>query len=115
MATKLTQMVVLTIVGAVCGDGVRRTDLGFGQDGYEACDDGNLNAGDGSAICRFELIQVTAGYAHTCALRADGRFFCWGANDQGQLGSAVVWSEACRRLWSAQRSLISRKTRAIVC
>ncbi len=72
---------------AVCGDGVHRTDLGFGQDGYEACDDGNLNAGDDcSAICRFELIQVTAGYAHTCALRADGRAFCWGANDHGQLG-----------------------------
>jgi alpha-tubulin suppressor-like RCC1 family protein len=29
---------------------------------------------------------VTAGGAHSCAALTDGRVFCWGANDQGQLG-----------------------------
>lgn len=32
--------------------------------------------------------QVSAGHTHTCAIdaSADGELFCWGANDQGQLG-----------------------------
>ncbi len=34
---------------------------------------------------RFDTL--TAGFGHTCALRG-GRAFCWGRNDQGQLGSA---------------------------
>jgi alpha-tubulin suppressor-like RCC1 family protein len=32
-------------------------------------------------------LAVSAGGAHTCALDADGQIWCWGANDQGQLGT----------------------------
>jgi len=31
-------------------------------------------------------IAVTAGGNHSCAIAADGRAYCWGANDAGQLG-----------------------------
>ncbi|MDX2018725.1 MAG: hypothetical protein SF187_00685 [Deltaproteobacteria bacterium] len=33
-----------------------------------------------------QVARVSAGATHTCALLVDGRTFCWGANDQGQLG-----------------------------
>ena len=37
-----------------CGDGVRRQDIGPGQNGYEECDDGNQSNGDGcSNDCRL--------------------------------------------------------------
>jgi alpha-tubulin suppressor-like RCC1 family protein len=31
-------------------------------------------------------VTVSAGGAHTCASLKDGRIFCWGANESGQLG-----------------------------
>jgi hypothetical protein len=32
------------------------------------------------------MTQVSLGYFHTCALRADGSVFCWGNNADGRLG-----------------------------
>jgi len=32
---------------------------------------------------------VSAGVAHTCALKRNGQLFCWGRNSQGQLGIGV--------------------------
>ena len=34
------------------------------------------------------LTQVTAGFAHTCALDSSGAAYCWGANGNGQLGNS---------------------------
>jgi alpha-tubulin suppressor-like RCC1 family protein len=33
---------------------------------------------------------LAAGYAHACALLADGAVSCWGANGRGQLGTGIV-------------------------
>lgn len=37
--------------------------------------------------------QVSAGDAHTCALRGDGAIYCWGRNASGQLGDGTLLSE----------------------
>lgn len=34
--------------------------------------------------------SVAVGYAHSCALRADGTVWCWGKNDVGQLGRGTL-------------------------
>ena len=56
--------------------------------------------GDGTTLSRtFPLLAVltltnvaalTAGDSHTCALRADGQPFCWGGNDQFQVGNGTT-------------------------
>jgi alpha-tubulin suppressor-like RCC1 family protein len=32
---------------------------------------------------------ISAGYYHTCGVTRDGRTYCWGRNDQGEVGSAA--------------------------
>ena len=45
-----------------------------------------------SATLRVEggVVVVSAGRGHACTLNPDGRAFCWGSNEQGQLGIGVV-------------------------
>ncbi|MDP1833337.1 MAG: hypothetical protein Q8L11_00185 [Candidatus Moranbacteria bacterium] len=33
-----------------------------------------------------DIVQISAGSTHTCALKADGTVYCWGDNGYGQLG-----------------------------
>jgi len=49
----------------------------------DSCNDG---------ICGREIVDVTTGGAHTCALRASGSVLCWGKNDEGNLGNGTTTS-----------------------
>ncbi len=54
------------------------------------CKEGYLRSG---GQCQ-RAAAVAAGFHHTCALIADGRVRCWGANDSGQLGDGLVSDSA---------------------
>lgn len=40
------------------------------------------------------FVGVTAGEGHTCALRADGKAYCWGSNQYAQVGSGTASATA---------------------
>lgn len=56
--------------------------------------------GDGTDIDRARPVKVrggdlrftamTVGSSHTCAISEEKAFFCWGKNDQGQLGNGEL-------------------------
>jgi alpha-tubulin suppressor-like RCC1 family protein len=58
--------------------------LGYGNPNDIGDDENPEKAGDVPVGGR--VVQLDAGFAHTCALLDTGRIRCWGANDCGQLG-----------------------------
>src|SRR5699024_2465907 len=42
------------------------------------------------ALSGKRLVKIAAGYYHTCALDTEGRAYCWGANNHGQIGNGAV-------------------------
>ncbi len=55
---------------------------------------GNFNANPVPALVDNAALgivkQLALGSSHSCALRDDGRVFCWGTNHEGQLGNSTT-------------------------
>lgn len=50
------------------------------------------SAVDLSQLAGDVLVELVAGYVHTCGRSALGRIYCWGSNVRGQLGTKVTRS-----------------------
>lgn len=76
--------------GLVCVDGLCELDTcgDASVDPGEDCDDGNAIEGDGcdNDCTRTEIIELSLGGVHSCALIEGGRIRCWGHNSGGQTG-----------------------------
>ncbi len=78
------------------GDGLKDTDADTVLNGCDNCPlESNLNQadtdGDGLGNACEPIIQpLSAGYVHTCARRKNGKAYCWGSNDYGQLGDGTT-------------------------
>jgi alpha-tubulin suppressor-like RCC1 family protein len=68
----------------------------WGDNDYGQLGDGTLESRDspiaiGDAAARWATI-VAAGN-HTCATQTDGTLWCWGNNDNGELGDGTAWTD----------------------
>jgi alpha-tubulin suppressor-like RCC1 family protein len=43
-----------------------------------------------SAMWLSDVVEIAAGFQHTCARLGDSTVRCWGANDNGQLGDGTT-------------------------
>lgn len=82
----------LTLVGvAYCWGENTLGQLGQGTDeGPESCFTGDsldpCSTRPVRVLRGLRFAHISVGNAHVCGVTADGRAFCWGANDSGQLG-----------------------------
>lgn len=68
------------------------------------------DAGTDEAAC---LAVVTAGAAHGCAIDRDGRVWCWGDNERGQLGDGTTTATPTPRRIDALTDVVALATGAV--
>jgi alpha-tubulin suppressor-like RCC1 family protein len=59
-----------------------------GQLGYDS-DEANEAKNTPVQIMESGVVAVAAGLYHTCAIKQDGSLWCWGSNEDGQLGDGT--------------------------
>jgi alpha-tubulin suppressor-like RCC1 family protein len=84
-----------------CGIQIDGTLWCWGENAYGQLGDGTFESRDaptpiGDAGAHW--VDLTAGAAHTCALRDDSTLWCWGIADSGQLADGTAWSDQLLRV-----------------
>src|SRR6185295_1544489 len=77
------------------GAGGRAGGGGGGAGGVDASGGAGGTTGTGGAAGEAGgggpcVVEVAAGQFHTCARKGDGTLWCWGANDDGQVGDGTT-------------------------
>src|SRR6476620_429152 len=49
-----------------------------------------------AASAPLSFVQVSTGTFHSCGVTTEGRAYCWGANDKGQLGDGTTFINTSR-------------------
>ncbi|MEX2376084.1 MAG: putative Ig domain-containing protein [Dehalococcoidia bacterium] len=91
IATGATHACGLTTGSDVyCWGSNRHGQLGTGP----ATEDASANPVPTEILSDLEFAQIAVGGGHTCGVTADGQAFCWGLNNEGQLGDGTLLNSA---------------------
>lgn len=100
--SRTTPVAVLGLSGVIALDAGGTHTCAVRNDGTVHCWGANNSGqlGNGSRIAQLQpvavvglpgaALSVAAGVAHTCALLQGGRVFCWGGNENSQLGDGTA-------------------------
>ena len=66
-----------------------------------------VGSADNGATFLADWKHVSAGYSHSCAVRATGEGYCWGMNEEGQLGNGTISATPSNRPVRVQPTTIS--------
>lgn len=76
--------------------------LGCGQDSFAPSEPGSSpELATATASAPLSFVQVSTGTFHSCGVTSDGRAYCWGGNDKGQLGDGTTFINVSRTTPSA--------------
>jgi alpha-tubulin suppressor-like RCC1 family protein/outer membrane protein OmpA-like peptidoglycan-associated protein len=92
MAGGKNHICVVTSTGTPSGVVYCSGDNTFGQlgTGNNTSSNQGVPVADRGAFTNRDVARVIAGGNSTCAIKNAGQLFCWGANDQGQLGDGTT-------------------------
>jgi alpha-tubulin suppressor-like RCC1 family protein len=76
--------------------------LGCGQDSFSPSEpESSPELAAATAAAPLSFVQVSTGTFHSCGVTTDGRAYCWGGNDKGQLGDGTIFVNVARTTPSA--------------
>ena len=79
--------------GANCASGGLKIETGIDADNSGTLDAGEVDAAQTQYLCsaaRPVVVKSSTGGAHSCAVMDNGEVYCWGSNNNGQLGDGTT-------------------------